>query len=148
MLAQAAGFQEQSFISGAGGLAEGVLSRSSYAGDAVKARPAIAPVTALYRAKQNKDLNDNTARQVTALQILADAIDRSGSAKPGDIRDALIKTDVKGIDTIMPWTGVKFDATGQNTEGTPVIQQVHDGAYRTVWPADVAVAEPVWTVGQ
>lgn len=148
VLAQAAGFQEQSFISGAGGLAEGVLSRSSYAGDAVKARPAIAPVTALYRAKQNKDLNDNTARQVTALQILADAIDRSGSAKPGDIRDALIKTDVKGIDTIMPWTGVKFDATGQNTEGTPVIQQVHDGAYRTVWPADVAVAEPVWTVGQ
>lgn len=146
IMAQAAGFQEQSFITGVGDLAEGVLSRSSYAGDAVKARPAIPPVNALYRAKQNKNLNDNTARQVTALQVLADAIDRAGSSKPADIRDALVKTDIPGVETIMPWKGVKFDGTGQNTEGTPVIQQIHDGAYRTVWPADVAVAEPVWNV--
>ena len=118
------------------------------AGRALTASTAIAPVNTLYRAKQNKDLNDNTARQVTALQVLADAIDRAGSQKPADIRDALIKTDVKGVDTIMPWRGVKFDATGQNTEGTPVIQQVHDGAYHTVWPADVAVAEPVWNVAK
>lgn len=147
LLAQAAGFQEQSFVTGVGDLAEGVLSRSSYAGDAVKARPAIEPVNALYRAKQNKNLNDNTARQVTALQVLADAIDRAGSAKPADIRAALTATDVKGTDTIMPWRGIRFDATGQNTEGTPVIQQIHAGAYRTVWPAEVAVAEPVWNVG-
>ncbi len=147
LLAQAAGFQEQSFITGVGDLAEGVLSRSSYAGDAVKARPAIEPVNALYRAKQNKNLNDNTARQVTALQVLADALDRAGSAKPADLRAALAVTDVKGIDTIMPWRGIRFDATGQNTEGTPVIQQIHAGAYRTVWPAEVAVADPVWNVG-
>ena len=148
ILAQAAGFQEQSFITGVGPLADGVLSRSSYAGDAVKARPAIAPVNALYKAKQSKNLNDNTARQVTALQVLADAIDRAGSAKPADIRGALETTDVPGVQTIMPWRGVKFDRTGQNIEGTPVIQQIHDGAYRTVWPADVAVAEPVWNVGR
>ena len=148
IMAQAAGFQEQSFIAGVGDLAEGVLSRSSYAGDAAKARPAIPPVNALYRARQNKNLNDNTARQVTALQVLADAIDRAGSARPADIREALIKADIEGIDTIMPWKGVSFDATGQNTQGTPVIQQIHEGAYRTVWPAEVAVAEPVWTVGR
>ncbi len=147
VLAQAAGFQEQSFITGAGPLAEGVLSRSSFAVDAVKARPAIPAVNGLYKAKQNKNLNDNTARQVTALQVLADAIDRAGSAKPADIREALVKTDVPGDRTIMPWRGIKFDATGQNTEGTPVIQQIHDAAYRTVWPAEVAVAEPVWNVG-
>ncbi len=148
IMAQAAGFQEQSFIAGVGDLAEGVLSRSSYAGDAAKARPAIPPVNALYRARQNKNLNDNTARQVTALQVLADAIDRAGSARPADIREALIKADIEGIDTIMPWKGVSFDATGQNTQGTPVIQQIHEGAYRTVWPAEVAVAEPVWTVAR
>ena len=147
IMAQAAGFQEQSFITGAGPLAEGVLSRSSFAVDAVKARPGIPAVNGLYKARQNKNLNDNTARQVTALQILADAIDRAGSARPTDIREALIKTDVPGDRTIMPWRGVKFDATGQNTEGSPVIQQIHEGAYRTVWPAEVAVAEPVWNVG-
>ena len=144
ILAQAAGFQESDFLKGAGPLAEGVLSRSSYAGDAIKARPAIVPVTALFKAKQGKVLNDNTSREITALQILADAINRSGTGKPADIRTALIATDVKGADMIMPWTGVKFDETGQNIEGTPVIQQVKDGVYVTVWPFDVATTDVVW----
>jgi branched-chain amino acid transport system substrate-binding protein len=148
VLAQAAGFQEQDFLTGAGALAEGVLSRSSYAGDAIKVRPAIPAVNALYRAKQKKDLNDNTSREITALQVLADAINRAGSAKPADIRAALIATDIKGAQMIMPWTGVKFDATGQNTEGTPVIQQVKGGIYHTVWPFDVATMDVEWGVGQ
>ena len=146
VLAQAAGFQEQSFLTAAGPLAEGVMSRSSFALDAVKSRPAIPAVNAMYRAKANKDLNDNTSRQIVAVQVLADAIDRAGSAKPEDIRVALTKTDVPGDQTIMPWKGVKFDATGQNTEATPVIQQVKDGTYHTVYPSDVAVQAPVWTV--
>lgn len=148
VMAQAAGFQEAAFIQGAGELAEGAMSRSSFALDAVKSRPAIGPVNALYKAKNNKDLNDNTSRDVTALAVLADAINRAGSAKPEDIRVALTKTDIKGADTIMPWAGVKFDETGQNTLGTPVIQQIKGGTYHTIWPFDVAVMEPVWNVGQ
>ena len=148
VMAQAAGFQEQAFLTGAGPLADGVFSRSSFAGDAVKSRPAIAPVMAMYRAKAGKDLNDNTSRQVVAVQVLADAINRAGSAKPDDIRKALMATDVPGDQTIMPWKGVRFDATGQNQEATPVIQQVVNGVYRTVYPADVAVQEPDWNVGK
>ncbi len=147
ILAQAAGFQEQSFLSAAGPLAEGVMSRSSFALDATKSRPAITAINAMFRAKANKDLNDNTSRQIVAVQVLADAIDRAGSSKPEDIRVALTKTDVPGDQTIMPWKGIKFDATGQNTEATPVIQQIKDGVYHTVYPAEVAVQEPVWNVG-
>ena len=148
VLAQAAGFQEQSFLTGEGKLADGVMSRSSVALDAAKSRPAIPAVNGMYRAKAGKDLNDNTSRQVVAVQVLADAINRAGSGKPDDIRRALMATDVPGDQTIMPWKGIKFDATGQNTEATPVIQQVADGTYRTVYPADVAVVEPVWNVGK
>jgi branched-chain amino acid transport system substrate-binding protein len=144
VIAQAAGFQESDFLKGAGPLAEGILSRSSFAGDAVKSRPAIVPVNAMFKAKSNKNLNDNTSREVTALQILADAINRSGTGKSADIRTALQATDVPGDQLIMPWKGVKFDETGQNTLGTPVIQQVKDGAYVTVWPFDVATSEVVW----
>ncbi len=147
IMAQAAGFQEQSFLTGAGPLAEGVMSRSSFALDAVKSRPAIPAVNSLYRARAGKDLNDNTSRQIVAIQVLADAIDRAGSAKPEDIRQALIKTDMPGDQTIMPWKGVKFDSTGQNTEATPVIQQLGGGIYHTVYPFDIAVQAPVWTVG-
>lgn len=146
IMAQAAGFQEQAFLTGAGVLAEGAMSRSSFALDATRSRPAIEPVNALYKARNNKDLNDNTSRDITALVVLVDAINRAGSAKPEDIRRALIATDVKGTDTIMPWAGVKFDETGQNTKGTPVIQQITGGAYHTVWPFDVAVQPVVWGV--
>ena len=148
IMAQAAGFQEQSFLTAAGPLAEGVMSRSSFAGDAVKSRPAIPAVQAMFHARAGKDLNDNTSRQIVGLQVLADAIDRAGSTKPEDIRKALIATDIKGDQTIMPWQGVKFDSTGQNTEATPVIQQVRDGSYHTIYPADVAVQTPIWNVGK
>ena len=147
ILAQAAGFQEQSFITAAGPLAEGVMSRSSFALDADKSRPAIPAINAMFRAKANKDLNDNTSRQIVAVQVLADAIDRAGSSKPEDIRVALTKTDVPGDQTIMPWKGIKFDSTGQNTEATPVIQQIKDGVYHTVYPFEIAVQAPVWNVG-
>jgi len=125
-----------------------VFSRSSFAGDAVASRPAIVPVMALFRARANKDLNDNTSRQVVGVQILADAINRAGSAKPEDIRRALVATNVPGEQTIMPWKGVRFDETGQNQDATPVIQQVHGGAYHTVYPPAVATQEPEWNVGQ
>lgn len=148
VMAQAAGFQESAFMTGAGPLAEGVMSRSSFALDASKSRPAIPAVNALYKARNNKDLNDNTSRDVTALMVLADAINRAGSTKPEEIRKALVATDVPGSQTIMPWAGVKFDETGQNTKGIPVIQQVTGGAYHTVWPFDVAVQPVDWGVGK
>lgn len=148
IMAQAAGFQEQAFISAAGALADGVFSRSSFAIDATKSRPAITPVNDAYKAKAGKDLNDNTSRQVVAMQTLADAINRAGSAKPDDIRKALMATDIKGDQTIMPWRGVKFDATGQNVEATPVIQQIVDGSFATVYPPDVAAREATWNVGK
>jgi branched-chain amino acid transport system substrate-binding protein len=149
VLAQAAGFQEQAFMTGAGPLAEGVMSRSSFAGDAIKARPAIVPVQAAYDQHNNKKLlNDNTSREITALQVLAAAIDAAGSAKPDAIRVALTKTDIPGDQTIMPWKGVKFDQTGQNTEGTPVIQQIQGGGWKTIWPDAVASAPAIWNVGK
>ena len=96
------------------------------------------------RARAGKDLNDNTSRHVVALQVLADAINRAGGTKAADIRTALAATNVPGEQTIMPWRGVRFDAQGQNAAATPVIQQVVDGAYRTVFPADVAVQDAAW----
>jgi len=148
IMAQAAGFQEQAFLSAVGPLAEGAMSRSSFALDAVKARPAIPAVNALYKARSGKDLNDNTARQVTAVQVLADAINRAGSADPEAIRKALVATDVPGDQLIVPWKGVKFDETGQNIEATPVIQQVQSGVYVTIYPFDVATAPAKWNLGR
>ncbi len=148
IMAQSAGFAEQALIDAVGPLVEGVMSRSAFALDAAKARPAIPTVNALYRARNSKDLNDNTGREMTALMVLADAINRAGSLDEEKIRQALVATDVPGDQTIMPWKGIKFDSTGQNIAATPVIQQIKDGKYHTIYPFDVAVEQPVWNVGK
>jgi branched-chain amino acid transport system substrate-binding protein len=148
IMAQSAGFAEQALVDAVGPLLEGVLSRSAFALDVAKARPAIPAVNAMFRARANKDLNDNTGREITALIVLADAINRAGSTDPDKLRTALMATDVPGDQTIMPWKGIKFDSTGQNVEATPVIQQMRDGKYHTVYPFDVAAEEAVWNVGR
>ena len=148
VMAQAAGFQEQDFIAAAGPLAEGVMSRSSFALDAAASRPAIAKVNALYRAREGKDLNDNTSREIVALQVLADAVNRAKSTTNTAIQAALRATAIPGDQTIMPWKGVHFDETGQNTEATPVIQQIRGGAYHTIYPFDLATTPLQWKVGQ
>ncbi len=146
VIAQAAGFQEQAFLSAVGSLSGGVLSRSSFASDALRFRPGILDTNEFYRARAGIDLNDNTARQVVALQVLADAINRSGSTKAEDIRAAQIATDVPGDQTIMPWRGVRFDVQGQNVLATPVVQQVENGIYHTVFPSDLAIRRLNWNV--
>jgi branched-chain amino acid transport system substrate-binding protein len=149
ILAQDAGFIDPAFLKASGPLAEGVMSRSSFALDATPTRPAIAPVNKLYAARNDgKDLNDLTAREITALEVLADAIDRAKSTTNTALQTALKATDIPGNMTVMPWKGIKFDETGQNTEGNPVIQQWNGTMWHTVFPTDVATAQPTWSVGK
>jgi branched-chain amino acid transport system substrate-binding protein len=44
----------------------------------------------------------------------------------------------------MPWGGVQFDASGQNTKGAGIIVQVQDGKYATVWPFELASKDVIW----
>jgi branched-chain amino acid transport system substrate-binding protein len=76
--------------------------------------------------------------------VMADAINRAGSTEPEAIRKALAATDIPGSKLIMPWKGVKFDATGQNTLGQGILVQIVDGKYNTVWPFAMAAREVVW----
>ena len=75
---------------------------------------------------------------------LADAINRAKATEPEAVRKALSETDIPGSQLIMPWSGVKFDATGQNTLGSGIIVQVQDGKYVTVWPLSIASKEIIW----
>lgn len=144
ILAAAAGFLDPSFLAASGARAEGVMSRAGFALDAAATRPAIAPVNALFRARAGRDLDDSSARALTGLLVLADALDRAGLARPEAVRAALAATEIDGAATIMPWRGVRFDALGQNLLARPVVQQVSGGAYRTIWPFELAVAPAAW----
>jgi branched-chain amino acid transport system substrate-binding protein len=148
IIAQDAGFSEQAFIDAVGARANGIFSRSSFSLDLGERRPSVAQVNALYKARSNKDLNDVTARDVMGMLVLADAINRAGATDAAAIMTALRATDIPGERTIMPWRRVHFDAQGQNDSATPVILQIVNGRYRTVWPFEVATEQVTWPLPQ
>lgn len=144
ILAQAAGFSEKAVYDAVGDKLGGLITRASFSLDMAAKRPAITTVNALFKARANRDLNDNTARQFMALLILADAIDRAKSIEGTRIREALAATDIPGSQTIMPWQRCTFGPDGQNPTADPVLIQYVGGKWITVFPKDVAIADAQW----
>jgi branched-chain amino acid transport system substrate-binding protein len=144
LIANDAGFADTEFIKTLGKDAEYVISREVWALDIGDKKPIIKKVDDLFKARYKIDFTGNSARSFTGLMVLADAINRAGSTDPEAIRKALAATNIPSSALIMPWKGVKFDETGQNTLGAGILVQVRDGKYSTVWPFDLASKDVVW----
>ncbi len=144
LLANDAGFNDSEFLKTTGKDAEYVLSREVWALDLATRNPLIKQVNDIYFERYKTNFNGNSARTFTGLMTLAEAINRAGSTKPEAIQKALVETDIPGSKLIMPWKGIKFDASGQNTLGNGIIVQVQDGKYVTVWPFDLASKDIIW----
>jgi branched-chain amino acid transport system substrate-binding protein len=144
LLANDAGFNDSEFLKTLGKDGEYVLSREVWALDLAAKNPLIKQVNDIYFERYKTNFNGNSARTFTGLMTLAEAINRAGSTKPEAIQKALVETNIPGNKLIMPWKGIKFDATGQNTLGSGIIVQVQDGKYVTVWPFDLASTDVVW----
>jgi branched-chain amino acid transport system substrate-binding protein len=148
LLAYGSGFADPAFVTGLGDLANGVSSRAAWSAEIADKRPAAKAVANLFQQKYNAPMTENSARAFTAVLTLAQAIDAAKSTNPSAIRDALRGLDVPGNQTIMPWTNIKFDASGQNTGAAGVVEQMLGGKYRVVFPADLAAVQPVWPLQQ
>jgi branched-chain amino acid transport system substrate-binding protein len=144
LLANDAGFNDSEFLKTLGKDGEYVLSREVWALDLASKNPLIKQVNDLYLERYKTNFNGNSARTFTGLMALAEAINRAGSTKPEAIQKALVETNIPGNQLIMPWKGIRFDATGQNTLGSGIIVQVQDGKYVTVWPFDLASKDVIW----
>src|SRR6202795_4383643 len=141
---QDAGFSEKALYDPVGDKIPGVISRGSFSLDLAAKRPMVGKINAMFKEKSGKDLNDNTSRELMALTVLADGINRAKSTDGDKIREALVATDMPGETTIMPWKRVKFDDMGQNNDADPVLLQYIGGKFVTISPEQAAVAEAVW----
>jgi branched-chain amino acid transport system substrate-binding protein len=144
ILANNAGFTDTDFIKTLGKDAEYVITREVWALDLATRNPLIKQVNDLFNSRYKINFTGNSSRTFTGLMVLADALNRAGSTEPEAIRKALVATDIPGSKLIMPWKGVKFDATGQNTLGQGILVQIVDGKYNTVWPFSMASREVIW----
>jgi branched-chain amino acid transport system substrate-binding protein len=136
ILVRDAGQSDPGLAAVAAAEAEGYMTPSLFPSDRIEKNPVARAFNPAYRARTGRDLDDLSARAVTGLVTLLDAINRAASTEPAAIRAALARTDIKPADLLMPWTGVRFDETGQNIGVRAIVLQLQGGRYRTVWPFD------------
>jgi branched-chain amino acid transport system substrate-binding protein len=73
--------------------------------------------------------------------MLADALERAGSADPQKVREALSTLDVSsGYAAMAPGGKVKFGPDGKNVYGRPVGVQWQNGDLHSVFPEEDARA--------
>ena len=137
-----AGFSDPSFIPAVGDLAQGALDRSAWA---IGAPGSVTyRVNEMYKARTGRDLDDTSGRWMQAFLVLADAINRAGSTDPAKLQKALQETDLKPPQLMMGYSGVKFDATGQNVLASTYLIQLQGKEYKSVWPDARATATLQW----
>ena len=144
ILANDAGFADTEFTKTLGKDADYIVSREVWSLDLANRNPLIKQANDGFNKRYKINFTGNSARTFTGLMVLADAINRAGATTPEAIQKALIATNMPGSKLIMPWKGVKFDETGQNTLGQGILVQIIGGQYRTVWPFDLASQDIVW----
>ena len=136
------GFSDPAFISNVGKIAQGVLDRSAW--ETGKPGSVTAKINDMFKARTGYELDDTSARNMQALFVLADAINRAGSTKPDAIQQALQETDLKPEQLMMGYRGVKFDSTGQNALAATYLIQLQGASYVVVWPETSATAKLIY----
>jgi branched-chain amino acid transport system substrate-binding protein len=132
----AGGFTLEEFIIRVGGSANYVMTASLWS-EHVR-YPGAAEYYAQYLEHYNSSPDYHGAEAYSALRVAAEALKRSKSLSPLDIRHALNQ-----IYMMTPFGPVKFysyeDFERQNSVNTLVLQ-IHNGRFETIWPPDVASA--------
>ena len=147
IIAQNAGFTDPTFISTMGKDAEGAITRSPYNADLESRIPLLPKINAMFKKYSNgRDLSDVPARNFTAAMTLLDAINRAGSTDPEKIRAALVATNIPTDQLIVPYRGVKFDATGQNELSRGILMQVQKGKYCTIYAFELASCQVLYPI--
>lgn len=148
IIAQSAGFAEKAFLDAVGSQIENFITRGTFSLDLAEKRPSVGKVNEMFRARAGKDLNDNTAREFMAMLLLAYGVDLAKSTEGAKVRDGLLKTNLPGEKTIMPWKKVSYEESGQNPDADPVLLQYRGGKFVTVYPEQAAIAEAIWPMSK
>jgi branched-chain amino acid transport system substrate-binding protein len=147
------GHLQPDFISGAGGLAEGVICATAWDPAVGRKVPWIKEVNDRHIARNSVPITEDAACYYQCFQVLVDALERARDLDPKKIRDAIAATDITDTNhkaMFVPCTRLTFDDTGQNPTATAMVVQVQQGKLRLVHPPTAAEpdATPIWPYGR
>ncbi len=138
VLAYGSGFLDISVLKNAGPAVTGLCREVAWSYDLASRNDAARAVADLYQRKYNSPMTEEAASTFTAVLTLAVAINEARSTQARRIRSELLSLDIPGKDTIMPWGGIRFDATHENASALSVVEQFTDMSFRPVFPVDAA----------
>jgi branched-chain amino acid transport system substrate-binding protein len=142
VIGDSAGFSDPGFLPAVGDISQGLMNRSAWT--LGPAGSLSAGVNAIYKAKTGRDMSDVSGRVMQAWFVLADAINRAGSAAPAKIQQALAETNMPPSAMLVGYRGVRFDQTGQNVESATYLTQLQGRDYVTTWPVAPGTARQIW----
>ncbi|MCM3886710.1 ABC transporter substrate-binding protein [Frankia sp. R82] len=131
-------------IAAAPGFSDRISREAAWSLPIARANPLAAAVAERYQRDFGAPMSAEAANAFTAVTVFARAIDDAGSIDRERVRSALVAVDLPGNETIMPWNGVRFDGTHQNTLAATVIEQNTDGSFAPVYPRDLATTTVHW----
>ena len=146
---QDAGFEMADFFKTLGADTNGVLTRTVFIAKIAKVKRVAGQINELYKKKFGDDLTGATARSVVGVQTWAYVLNRAGSTDPKAIQKACNEINIPGYELVMPWEGIKFDATGQNILGKGLIGQYQltkEGKIdlEIIYPFELATANMIY----
>jgi branched-chain amino acid transport system substrate-binding protein len=146
---QNAGFEMADFHKTLGADINGVLTRTVFIDKLAKVKKVAGQINDLYKKKFGDELTGATGRSVVGIQTWAYVLNRAGSTDPKAIQKACNEIHIPGYELVMPWEGIKFDATGQNILGKGLIGQYQlnkEGKIdlQIVYPFDLATANFIY----
>jgi branched-chain amino acid transport system substrate-binding protein len=107
--------------------------------------PLLGKYAQAYKAKYNRDIDDQASLAVTCVGTLYDALERAKDLSRESLAQALRATDLaQGANPYVLRDGVKFDANGDNVKARGLVMQLRDQQQRIVYPQDIATAKAVW----
>jgi branched-chain amino acid transport system substrate-binding protein len=142
IIGDSAGFSDSAFLPAVGGLSKGLVNRSVWSKGPEGSLSA--GINAIYQAKTGNEIGDVSGRCMQAFFVLADAVNRAGSADPAKLQEALKATAMPHSAMFIGYRGVRFDETGQNVESATYLTQLQGKDYVTIWPDDAAASKVRW----
>jgi branched-chain amino acid transport system substrate-binding protein len=101
--------------------------------------PGVDAINAWYQQKFNRPADVMVGPAYSCVQIVADAIQRSATLNPSDIRDAIAKTNMMTVQG-----QISFRSDGTAVVQTIFVTQWQNGKIQLVWPFDMASAKLVY----
>jgi branched-chain amino acid transport system substrate-binding protein len=141
-LSYCGGYHDPSFALNLKKDAEYYMGQCTFSTDFIAKKPVLGKINEMYKKRSGVDLDGVTMEALTAVLVLADALNRAKSTDSEALVNAFRTTDF--ATPTLPGDGVKFNEKGQNAKIISYLTQIQNQEYRVVWPESMASKPLVW----